>query len=265
MTDISDNKDHTLLQIQPVRTSRDKWGALAEKEGLGYEVLELSMPPALNESGLFINCVDWYRNSGRATSLHGNFIDINPGSGDSEFRKLSQRRCRESCIAATNVGARNVVFHSSCFPFLRGGYMEGWAALSAELYEQLAEEFDLNIFVENSPDIDPEPLVNLMEIVKDKRIGVCLDIGHANYSGTPISVWFDALKDRIGYLHLSDNNGRYDDHLALGDGTVDWAETDRLWRGLNRSTPMTLEVGNIDNVQRSIEYLRKNGYFDIAQ
>ena len=30
-----------------------------------------------------VSGVDWYRDSGRATSLHGNFIDINPGSGDS--------------------------------------------------------------------------------------------------------------------------------------------------------------------------------------
>lgn len=264
MTDIRDNKDHTLLQIQPVRSARDTWGALAESEGLAYEVLELSMPPALNESGLFENCVDWYKNSGRATSLHGNFIDINPGSGDALFRELSHRRCRESCAVAKSVGAANVVFHSSCFPFLRGGYMEGWAALSAELYEELANEYDLNIFVENSPDIDPGPLVNLMEIVRDKRIGVCLDIGHANYSGTPVREWFAALKDHIGYLHLSDNNGRYDDHLALSDGTVDWEETDRLWRSLNRNTPMTLEVGNIDNVRRSIAFLRQNRYFGIG-
>ena len=71
MTDKRDNKDNSFLQVQPVRTMRDKWRALAENEGLGYEVLELSMPPALNESGLFDNCLEWYKESGRALSLHG--------------------------------------------------------------------------------------------------------------------------------------------------------------------------------------------------
>ena len=173
--------------------------------------------------------------------------------------------CRESCRAAIAVGAKNVVFHSSCFPFLRGPYLEGWAALSAEFYEELAREFDLKIYIENSPDIDPVPLKALMEIIRDSRIGVCLDLGHANYSHTELSGWFDALGDHIGYLHLSDNNGEYDDHLALGDGCVDWAEADRLWRSLGKATPMTLEVGGLDNVLRSLSFLRANGLFGLSQ
>lgn len=249
------------LQIQPVRTSREKWGQLAESEGLGYEVLELSAPPALNESGLFQNCLDWYKDSGRAFSLHGCFIDVNPASGDSRYRELSQEKCRESCRLAKEIGARNVVFHSSCFPFLRGPYLEGWAALSAEFYEELARDYDLLIYIENSSDIDPDPILSLMEIIRDDRIGVCLDIGHVNYSKASLTKWFDALGDRIGYLHLSDNKGVYDDHLALGDGTVDWFEADRLYRSLSREMPMTLEVGHLDNVRRSIEFLKDNRLF----
>ena len=255
---MTDPGQGSLLQIQPVRTSREKWRDLAESEGLGYEVLELSTPPALNESGLFENCVEWYRDSKRAFSIHGCFIDVNPASGDSKYRELSHERCRESCRAAVSIGAQNVVFHSSCFPFLRGGYLEGWAALSAEFYEELAKVFGLNIFIENSPDIDPFPLKTLMEIVKDRRIGVCLDLGHANYSHVGISDWFRELGDHIGYLHLSDNKGVYDDHLALGDGTVDWGEVDRLWRELGKATPMTLEVGSIENVSRSVKFLKDN-------
>lgn len=261
MIDSSALGQHSLLQIQPVRSSREMWKELAEGEGLGFEVLELSTPPALNESGLFESCVEWYKESGRAFSLHGSFIDVNPASGDGSFRELSVFRCRESCKAAVRIGARNVVFHSSCFPFLRGPYLEGWAALSAELYEELAADYGLNIYIENSPDIDPVPLKSLMEIIKDERVGVCLDLGHANYSKTELSVWFKELGDKIGYLHLSDNNGLYDDHLSLGDGTVDWIEADRLWRALGRQTPMTLEVGSIDNVRRSIQYLKENSLF----
>lgn len=265
MIDKTDNREQMMLQIQPVRSSRDKWSELAQSEGLGYEVLELSMPPALNESGLFDSNVEWYSQSGRAMSLHGCFIDVNPASGDSKFRELSRQRCRESCRVALTIGAKNVVFHSSCFPFLRGGYLEGWAALCADFYDEIANAFELNIFIENSPDIDPGPLKVLMETVRNPRIGVCLDIGHANYSGTPVREWFDRLGDHIGYLHLSDNNGTFDDHLTLGEGTVDWEEVDRLWQGLNRTTPLTLEVGNIDSVRRSIGFLRENGYFGIGK
>ena len=252
-----------LLQIQPVHSSRDKWSELAESEGLGFEVLELSMPPALNESGLFDEYVGWYKKSGRALSLHGNFIDVNPGSGDKKFRELSYKRCRESCKAAVDIGAENVVFHSSCFPFLRGPYLEGWASLCIDFYEELCQEFDLNLFIENSPDIDPGPLKTLMEIKKDDRIGVCLDIGHAAYSGTPVKNWFEELSPYIGYLHLSDNRGKYDDHLPLGEGTVDWEEADRMFRSIGKKMPMTLEVGNTDNVRASVRFLRERGLFGI--
>lgn len=257
----ADKTDKTLLQIQPVHTSRDLWSRFAEDEGLSYEVLELSVAPALNESGLFEQTREWYRASGRAGSLHGNFIDVNPASGDIRYRELSRARCRDSCETALYVGAENVVFHCSCFPFLRGGYLEWWAALCAEFYEELVEQYDLNIFIENSPDIDPGPIKALMEVISNKRIGVCLDLGHVNYSHTPLAGWFDKLGDRIGYIHLSDNMGTYDDHMTLGTGTVDWAEADRLWRSLGKRTPFTLEVGNLESVKTSVDFLRSGGYF----
>ncbi len=256
--------EQALLQIQPARMNREEYAELAEDEGLDYEVLELSVPPALNESGLFEISAKWYRDSGRVRSLHGNFIDVNPGSGDSLFRELSRKRCIESCEAAVFTGARNVVFHSSCFPFLRGAYLEGWAAFCADLYEELALRYDLNIYIENSPDIDPGPIRTLMDIVHDKRIGVCLDIGHAHYSQTAIAGWFEELGDHIGYLHLSDNNGIYDDHLPLGEGTVDWEEVDSLYRGLHRQMPMTLEVGGPEGIRSSVGYLRSRGLFGLG-
>lgn len=260
-----DNKGHEnrLLQIQPVHSQRDSWQQLAESEGLSMEVLELSMPPALNESGLSNEIIKWYRACGRAVSVHGCFIDVNPASGDILYRELSEKRCRQSCDVAKRLGAKNIVFHSSCFPFLRGPFLEGWAAFSAVLYENLVNEYDLNIFIENSMDIDTAPLVTLMEITKNDRIRVCLDLGHANYSHTPLEKWFDDLGDNISYLHLSDNKGEFDDHMTLGTGTIDWDKADALYRSLGKEVPMTLEVGSIDSVRKSIGFLRQNGYFGI--
>ena len=249
------------MQVQPQYTARQDWAALAEEEGLAYEALEFFTPPFSDDRDFLEGRVEWYHSSGRAASLHGAFIDVNPASGDPLFRSLSRQRCRESCALAAALGAENVVFHSSCFPFLRGGYLSGWAAACAEFYQALADEYPVRIFIENSPDLDPQPLRELMRRIPDRRVGVCLDFGHAHYSRVPLGEWFDALGDRIGYLHLSDNNGAYDDHLPLGAGTVDWEEADRLWRELSGEIPMTLEVGGIDGVRQSLGLLRERGYF----
>ena len=249
------------LQVQPLYALRDEWRALAEKEGLRFEVLELSAPPALFESRRFESCREWYRKSGLAASLHGVFIDVNPGSADAAFCALSEKRCMESCKQALSLGASNVIFHCSCSPFLRGSYVEYWAGKCASFYEKLAEQYDLNLFIENSSDLDAGPLQKLMNRISSPRIGVCLDLGHAFYSRMPLEHWFESLGDRIGYLHLSDNLGLYDDHLAIGDGRIDWETADALFRGLGREMPMTLEVGALDSVKKSLEYLRAHHYF----
>lgn len=246
------------IQVQPKYHDRDAWKALAEKESLSYEVLELSAPPALNEEGTFAEWKEWYRDSGRVTSVHGCFIDVNPASGDALFRELSRHRCRQSCALAMELRAQNVVFHSSCLSFLRGSYLDMWAGQCAEFYMELAEAFPLNIFIENSQDIDPVPIRELMKHITDPRIGVCLDLGHVNYSSAPLEEWLEALHERIGYLHLSDNPGGWDEHLPLGEGTVDWERAGRYLKEPGRMMPVTLETRSWQDAARSIAFLKKH-------
>ncbi|MCR5788345.1 MAG: sugar phosphate isomerase/epimerase [Lachnospiraceae bacterium] len=264
MRSTSTYKHNVLTQIQPVYDDKDKWDALASDMSLCYEALELSLQPVFSEDGLFDDYMKWYGSNGRTTSLHGVFIDVNPASGDPLFRELSEKRCRQSMETAKAVGASNVIFHSSCFPVLRGAYLENWADVCADFYQGLADAFDLNIYIENSFDIDAEPIRQLMKRINDPRIGVCLDIGHANYSRISLRQWFEELGEWIVYLHLSDNEGIYDDHLTLGRGTVDWKEADALWRGLDRDTVLTLEVGGIKGVKDSVSFLREHGFFGYA-
>ena len=249
------------LQIQPVYASRDQWEALAAGEGLSYEVLELSIPPALNEPELFETYREWYLESGRVTSVHGYFINIDPGSSDGKMQKLSRERCVESCSLAMLLGAENIIFHSSCFPFLRGIYLDAWAGQCAGFYEELADSFPLNIFIENSSDTDPGPIRELMKRIASKRVGVCLDIGHVNYSRAPLEQWLDELHDRIGYLHLSDNDGMYDSHLVLGQGTVDWETADRFWRSADTPMPVTIETKNLQMTAQSVAFLKEHHLF----
>lgn len=255
----------SILQIQPQYAQSEEWSAIAQQEGLFYEPIEFFMPQVLMDPMLLDTVQEWYRSSGRVTSLHGAFVDVNPASGDPAFRQLSRDRCHESCLIAKELGASHVVLHSSCFPFLRGAYLEHWAAVCAEFYTGLARQYGLMICVENSQDVDPTPLCNLMERAEDNRVCVCLDIGHANYANAPIEEWFDRLGDKIAYLHLSDNEGKFDDHLPLGDGTADWKLTDTLWRQLDRETPITLEVGGIQGVAQSLIYLKRNGFFGMEE
>lgn len=245
-----------MLQIQPLFKNITEYEALCEKYGLNYEVLELSMCNAA------VGAENYYKNSGRVKSIHGAFIDVNPGSSDAAFRELSEKRYIESCDLAMRLGAENVVFHSTCFPFLRGAYIENWAARCADFYMRLAEAYpSLSLLIENSFDVDPTPIKMLTDRISANNVGVCLDIGHINYSRASVGEWFRSLGEKVRYLHLSDNVGVYDDHLSLGGGTVNWAEVSRLTEHLPAGTPVTLEVGGIESIESSVEFLKTNGFF----
>ncbi|MBP9988321.1 MAG: sugar phosphate isomerase/epimerase [Ruminococcus sp.] len=247
-----------MLQIQPIYSDCFNYEVLAKERGLFFEALELSFDNVSDEK------YNWYRDSSFLKSYHGAFIDVNPGSSDSAIQKYSKEKYEESCVKALDCGAENVIFHSTCFPFLRGTYIDMWADRCSEFYYYLAQKYSkLNIFIENSIDINPEPIKRIVDTVACKNVGVCLDIGHINYSSASQDEWFDALGDRTGYLHLSDNMGVYDDHLPIGDGTVDWNEVCNLTKYLPANIPVTLEVGNVNNIEKSLRFMKENHFSEV--
>ena len=50
---------------------------------------------------------------------------------------------------------------------------------------------------------------------------ICLDTGHAHLGGF-IRRFIDLAGERLVHVHAHDNHGRFDDHLAPGDGAIDW-------------------------------------------
>ena len=251
------------IQLQPRIAELEQWSKLARWENAVFEVIDPFLGPDIGTLGKQLCIAEQYRKTGLTASVHGAFIDVNPASGDPDIRELSRRRCRESCEIAMALGAGNLVFHSSAFPFLRGAYLENWAACCADFYEELAADYPVRICLENAQDLDPTPLRKLMERVRSDRISVCLDIGHANYSRTPVGQWFDQLGEWIQYMHLSDNLGEFDDHLPLGQGCVDWELVNRHWKALGKDIPVTLETGTLEATGQSVAFLRNHRYFGL--
>lgn len=245
-----------LLQIQPKHENLADYVAFAKKHDMAFELIEMSMHKDID-----ISHVQDYANTGLVKSFHGVFIDVNPVSNNPAIRNASRNQMRESCSLAKRLGAENIVFHSSCFPFLRDSYMDIWASESAHFYDELQRSTGLNIFIENSMDVDMDPLRALMDRCQNPKVNVCLDLGHANFSRVDIGMWFNALADRIGYIHLSDNAGFFDRHKTLGSGTLDWELADTMFRRLGRDIPVTIEVNTLEQVAESLEFLECSNYF----
>jgi sugar phosphate isomerase/epimerase len=64
----------------------------------------------------------------------------------------------------------------------------------------------------------PEELAGMVEGIEG--IGITIDIGHANTVGRVRE--FLPYLSAASHLHVHDNHGVSDEHLALGAGTIDW-------------------------------------------
>lgn len=65
-------------------------------------------------------------------------------------------------------------------------------------------------------------LLRLMDWVKDDNFGAVLDVAHAHAQKEIIPLSVEQLGKRIFYVHVADNDGRMNEHLAVGQGTIDW-------------------------------------------
>lgn len=67
-----------------------------------------------------------------------------------------------------------------------------------------------------------DALLRLMDHVNDPTFGAVLDTGHLHAQKEILPLSVEKLGSRILYVHASDNDGRDNEHLAPGRGTVDW-------------------------------------------
>jgi sugar phosphate isomerase/epimerase len=131
------------------------------------------------------------------------------------------------CLAALN--GNRIVIHSGLAEVKdrQEAALVGSSLQSLETLAGYAGELGVELALENSP---PPALGStarqIEEILSNLRaysISFCLDTGHANLAAGGIQGFIiPALKP--AEVHLSDNLGEQDDHLAPGKGTIDWRQ-----------------------------------------
>ena len=95
------------------------------------------------------------------------------------------------------------------------------------LVNQKVKEYDIKVAIHNhgpGDDLYRSPK-DVYEKVKslDKRIGLCIDIGHVVRIGEDPSMWAEKFKDRLYDVHLKDEDKAEEDGapLEIGRGVID--------------------------------------------
>jgi sugar phosphate isomerase/epimerase len=103
----------------------------------------------------------------------------------------------------------------------------------------------------------PESLVRLIEDdLEDISVGICVDVGHAHMMGD-VGDAIEACSGHITTTHLHDNRGRSDDHLAPGQGSIDWPATLMELQKVGYDGVWMFEVANTSDAKTVLEKTEK--------
>lgn len=188
-------------------------------------------------------------------TLHSPFLDLNPMSFDSMVRQATRVRYEQSYRAARELGAKKIIFHTGFLPAVN--FIEGWAERMIEFYQDFLQNKpeDIQILIENVLDPIPDTLLEVAEAIDHPAFGICFDMGHAHcYSDVPCMEWMKMLEMHIRHLHIHDNKGDRDSHLALGEGTLPVPEIG-AWLEAHPEVDGTFECRSIQDVRKSLELL----------
>ncbi len=197
-----------------------------------------------------------------AITTHGPLFDLNPGSLDPTIRTYSRDCFLRGIEVSTALGARKIVFHTFFNPLLPRGVLRGWKELARPIWREAldrAEAGGVTICLENSYEGTAEFFKELFTSFDDGRMRMCYDPAHVHlYSRDGQAAWVVTLGHLVTHLHLNDNVGVSDDHLALGQGEIPYASfLPDLCSACGEAT-VVLEM-TVEKALQSLEYLHDLG------
>lgn len=242
----------------------DESVALRKEYDTYWEYNDFFLPQVLDDVKLQAKLIDRYAKAvgdfARDT-LHGAFLDVTPHSNDRLIRDAALVRATQSMDIAAEMGVRGVIFHTNRIHGFRDPvYLKNWLAASGQFYTELSEQYpNTDIYLENMFDENWDMLAKLAESMVDvPRFGVCLDYAHASVFGERPEEWIRELKPYIRHIHINDNDGRGDDHLAVGEGVLDWQTFRNTIEECRPDASLLVEVRGIENQRKSLEYMKQH-------
>lgn len=240
---------------------------LAADYGLGIEVMAFAYPHILD--GDWRDTLAEYKQilsivPGELT-LHGPFMDMVSGSPDPRINAVCTARYTHAIRVASELGAKQVVFHANFIGSLHNTfYREGWHKRNVEFWQPIveyAQEHRVTVLLENMWEFDPTIIVDLLAEINHPYLKACLDVGHAHLFSDrqyPFDYWLHTLEPWLVEIHMNNNNGILDEHHGFDweNGVLDYHKIIPQLRSLNPDADMVLEMDLVEDMRKSLHYLR---------
>lgn len=205
----------------------------------GFEMIEI-----LGESPFYEKDKGEFKDCGIDMKIHAATVDINIASLNTGIRAESVRQMIECGHYAEKINANTITVHPGIIgrnePHLRKWALE----IAVESIGEIIDNTNVEVSVENMP-VRGKFLGNMVEeieiIQEETGCSLTIDTGHGNTCGNLEEML--SLKN-ISYCHLNDNDGVKDQHIAIGDGTLDL-------NLLKKIDTAIIELNDFDNILKS--------------
>jgi sugar phosphate isomerase/epimerase len=162
---------------------------------------------------------------GMRFQVHAPLSDVNIGSVHEPMRIAAVDEIKQSIMMCRQLEIPLVTIHPG---FVQGiAFMNRARALektkeSVKEIAAYATDQSVAVAVENLPaniNATCTQAVELLEAIEGSGFGICFDMGHANTSGQMDEML--RLVDRFKNVHLHNNDGQWDQHNRVDDGSAD--------------------------------------------
>ena len=213
----------------------------------------------------FSEIVSILQQEGLLITLHGPFYDLVPGGVDKKILKATRERLKEVFDIIPIFEPLSIVCHTGYEGKRYHEVEDEWLETAIETWTPLIKNLKgtlTNLMIENVYEKTPKMLLKLLHGLNTEKAGFCFDAGHMNvFSETNMEGWLTALGPFLKQLHLHDNLGIKDDHLAIGKGKIDF-ESLFEYVEKNRLRPIiTLEAHKEKWIWQSLEVLSNSERF----
>jgi sugar phosphate isomerase/epimerase len=195
-------------------------------------------------------------------SVHAPFADINIASPSKPMLKAMLKRLEQSIAYANALNAYVWVFH----PGLKTGVSMFYPGMdwlqnlkTVKCLLKIARDYGVKIAIENVPEPYPFLMKSVEDFIRfnaevDEDIGLVLDVGHANLNGQ-VTSFLTTFRDKIIHIHAHDNDGKADQHLGIGYGTVKWENFAASAREVSLAGVIVVE--SVEHVQESLDKIKR--------
>lgn len=214
----------------------------------------------------FIGIARRLKKEGLGCTLHAPFLSLDPASSDPDRRRYAWQTLRQAFDLLDVFEPHSIV----CHPYLRNEegeeILEERLSFSIAFWKELVDRAaagGIPVMFENTYEKNPAAHKAFFSALDRPTAHFCLDVGHVMaFAGNNWSDWLPELVPWLGQLHLHDNNGTNDQHVAIGSGIFDFETFFGYLKTRGLQPLVTLEPHTEEDLIESVQYLAASPAFN---